>query len=146
MRIVIQRVKKAQVVVEERIVGSIAKGALVLLGVHKEDDPSKIPWLSQKLLHLRMFSDEHGKMNLSLMDIRGEILIVSQFTLYAQCSEGRRPDFFSAAAPSLAETLYQQFITAVKSSDLKVETGIFGADMEVSLINDGPVTFIIDGK
>lgn len=144
MKLVIQRVKSASVTVDNEVVGSIGKGALVLFGVRKEDAPSSVEWLSNKLVNLRMFSDENDKMNLSLVDIKAEVLIVSQFTLYADCTEGRRPDFFSAAGPELAKPLYERFIAEIRKTIPKVETGIFGAKMEVSLINDGPVTFLIE--
>jgi D-aminoacyl-tRNA deacylase len=146
MRIVVQRVKHAEVSVEGDRVGSIGKGALVFFGVHKEDSPSMIPWLAQKLIQLRIFSDEQDKMNLSLMDIGGEILVVSQFTLYADCSQGRRPDFFAAASSNKAQSLYEQFLSELRSSRLRVEAGVFGANMQVSLLNDGPVTLILDAK
>ena len=144
MRIVIQRVKEAQVTVEGKIVGQIKKGALVLLGVHKNDLPSHTLWMAQKLVDLRFFSDEQGKMNRSLRDVDGEVLIVSQFTLYGNCNEGRRPGFDAAAPGTIAKMLYEKFIEEVKGQVKSVETGIFGADMEVSLVNEGPVTFVID--
>lgn len=144
MRIVIQRVKKAQVKVQDKVVGKIDKGALVLFGVKKDDDISKVPYLCQKLVNLRMFSDENHKMNLSLKDIDGEVLIVSQFTLYADCTQGRRPSFTEAAVPQEAEAFYEKYILEVKKYISKVETGVFGAMMQVELINDGPVTFLIE--
>lgn len=146
MRLLIQRVQKAQVDVDQKTVGSIGSGALVFLGVTHTDTPAQSTYLASKLLNLRFFHDANEKMNLSLLDTKGEILIVSQFTLYADCSEGRRPSFTPAARPPLAEPLYQHFIEEVKKSHLKVETGIFGAYMQVSLVNDGPITFIIDSK
>ncbi len=144
MRIVIQRVAQAKVDVEGKTVGEIRKGALVLFGAHKEDQPSQTLWLAGKLVNLRIFADAQDKMNLSLLDIQGEVLIVSQFTLYGNCLEGRRPEFTAAAPPAFATTLYEKFIAEVKSHKLKVETGIFGARMEVSLLNDGPITLIVD--
>jgi D-tyrosyl-tRNA(Tyr) deacylase len=144
MRIVVQRVKEASVHVDGKIVGQIKKGALVLFGVQKTDIPAYTLWLAQKLIGLRYFSDAQGKMNLSLQDIQGELLIVSQFTLYANCNEGRRPGFEAAAPSSVAKMMYEKFVDEVKQELKTVQTGIFGADMEVSLVNDGPVTFVID--
>lgn len=146
MRIVIQRVKEAEVTVEGKSVGKIGKGVLVLFGVHKDDTPQNTLWLAQKLIHLRLFSDAQDKMNLSLLDVHGEVLIVSQFTLYGNCTEGRRPDFTQSAPGAVARPLYEKFIEEVKKHVPKVETGSFGARMEVSLVNDGPITFIIDTK
>ena len=146
MRIVIQRVLNANVDVEGKTVGSIGKGVLVLFGVHKEDTPQQTLWLANKLVNLRMFADAQDKMNLSLLDIQGEALIVSQFTLYGNCTDGRRPEFTASAPPEMAKTLYEKFIAEVQQQKIKVETGIFGARMQVSLINDGPVTFILDAK
>lgn len=146
MRILIQRVRKASVTVGTEIVGSISTGALVLLGIHKEDTEKSADWLASKLVNLRMFSDENGRMNLSINDIQGQLLVVSQFTLYGNCSSGRRPDFFDAATPDKALPLYLYFIEELKRQGLHIETGQFGANMQVSLINDGPVTFLIDSK
>ena len=146
MRIVIQRVTNAKVEVDGKAVGSIGKGTLVLFGVHKEDTPEQTLWLANKLANLRMFADAQNKMNLSLLDIQGEVLIVSQFTLYGNCSEGRRPEFTASAPPDIAKAYYEKFISEVRHQQLKVETGIFGAHMQVSLINDGPVTLILDSK
>ncbi len=143
MRIVIQRVSEAAVDVEGKTVGSIGRGSLVLFGVHKDDRMPQIPWLANKLVNLRIFSDAQDKMNLSLLDIKGEVLIVSQFTLYGNCREGRRPSLFDAAPSALAQSLYEAFVQEVKKS-VPVQTGIFGAMMQVKLINDGPVTFLID--
>ena len=145
MRLLIQRVREARVVVEGKTVGSIQKGALVLFGVHQNDTAAQIPWLANKLVNLRMFMDEQDKMNLSLLDVKGSCLIVSQFTLYADCTEGRRPSFSQAAPPPIAQPLYETFVSEVKKS-LLVETGIFGAEMQVHLINDGPVTLLIDSR
>jgi D-tyrosyl-tRNA(Tyr) deacylase len=144
MRIVIQRVKEASVRVDGKIVGQIKKGALVLFGVQKTDIPAYTVWMAQKLIGLRYFSDAEGKMNLSLQDIQGEVLIVSQFTLYANCLDGRRPGFEAAAPAAVAKMMYEKFVEEVKQELKTVQTGIFGADMEVSLVNDGPVTFVID--
>ena len=144
MRIVIQRVKEASVRVDGKMVGQIKKGALVLFGVQKTDIPAYTVWMAQKLIGLRYFSDAEGKMNLSLQDIQGEVLIVSQFTLYANCLDGRRPGFEAAAPAAVAKMMYEKFVDEVKQELKTVETGIFGANMEVSLVNDGPVTFVID--
>lgn len=146
MRILIQRVDSAQVSVEEECSGSIQKGLLVFLGIHKTDTEKSADELIHKLIHLRIFSDEKGKMNHSLLDMGAEVLVVSQFTLYGDCSSGRRPDFFQAAPPDVAKQLYQYFIEQLKKHVTKVETGIFGAHMMVSLANNGPVTFMIDSK
>jgi D-aminoacyl-tRNA deacylase len=144
MKMVIQRVTQASVTVEGQIVGQIGEGILIFLGIHKEDVPEKTLWLVQKAINLRMFHDAEDKMNRSLLDIQGEALVVSQFTLYGNCMEGRRPDFFQSAAPSLAEPLYNQFVAEMKKELACVQTGVFGAKMQVSLINNGPVTFIIE--
>lgn len=146
MRIVIQRVSEAKVEVDGQTMGSISRGALVLFGVHKNDIPEQTLWLSNKLVNLRIFADELDKMNLSLLDIKGEVLIVSQFTLYGNCTEGRRPAFTDSAPPDMANTLYEKFIDETRQNNLKVNTGVFGARMKVSLVNDGPVTFILDAK
>jgi len=144
MRLLIQRVKQAQVKIEGQIVGQIKGGLLVFFAVHREDQPSKTLWLVQKLIHLRIFADEQGKMNRSLLDVHGEVLVVSQFTLYGNCKEGRRPDFFASAPPEIAQPIYEKFIEEVRQEIPYVQTGTFGAYMEVSLINDGPITFLID--
>lgn len=146
MRLLIQRVKEASVRVEGEICGKIGQGILAFIGIHRDDKPEYITWLVDRLVNLRIFSDEAGKMNLSLKDIGGEILIVSQFTLYGNCTNGRRPDFISSASGPLALDLYQKFIEEATKVCGKVETGQFGAYMEVSLINDGPVTFILEHK
>lgn len=145
MRLVIQRVKQASVKVNNEIVGAIDNGLLLFLGIHKDDTENTIPYLSQKILNLRIFHDDEGKMNRSVLDIKGNILIVSQFTLYGNCANGRRPDFIDAAPPSTAESLYKKMIQQLeKDFQKKVEQGVFGAYMEVSLINDGPVTFLLE--
>lgn len=144
MRIVVQRVKKAEVRVEEKVVGAIGNGLLVFLGIHSTDTKEVISWMVQKVLHLRLFADEAGKMNLSLQDIQGEILVVSQFTLYGNCQNGRRPDFFEAAPPLIAEPLYLSFCEEIRKKIGDVQTGNFGSFMEVALVNDGPVTFLIE--
>lgn len=145
MRAVVQRVKEAEVKIDEISVGKINKGFLILLGITHEDVSKDVEWLSNKIKGLRVFEDEEGKMNLGLDDIKGDVLIVSQFTLYGNCLKGKRPSFIDAARPEIAIPLYEEFISKFKSFELgKVETGKFGADMKVSLINDGPVTIIID--
>jgi len=144
MRMVIQRISQARVEIKGCAVGSIGRGALVLFGVHESDTPSQTAWMASKLIHLRFFMDSQEKMNLSLLDIRGEILVVSQFTLYGDCREGRRPSFSHAAMPDKARALYEAFLLEVKKSGLQVETGEFGAEMQVHLVNDGPVTLLID--
>lgn len=144
MKLVVQRVKKAKVEVDEKVVGKINKGFLVLIGVTHEDEKEQADYLVKKLCNLRVFEDENGKMNLGLKDIEGELLIVSQFTLYADCSNGNRPSFTNAARPEKANELYEYFCKECEKNDIKVEKGIFGADMKVSLINDGPVTIIIE--
>ncbi|MBB65674.1 MAG: D-tyrosyl-tRNA(Tyr) deacylase [Waddliaceae bacterium] len=146
MRALIQRVKEARVIVENETVGEIEKGLLIFLGVQKGDEEKHINWLVNKIISLRIFPDEAGKMNCSLKDVEGSLLIVSQFTLYGNCQNGRRPDFFESAPPEQAEKIYSQFIKECKKQVLNVSTGVFGAMMEVQLINDGPVTFMIDGK
>ena len=144
MRLVIQRVKNASVTVENSIVGKINQGFLVLLGVAPEDTREIADYLVQKLIKLRVFEDENEKMNLGLKDINGELLIVSQFTLYADCTKGNRPSFSNAAAPEKANELYEYFIKKCEEESIKVEHGIFGADMKVELLNDGPVTIILE--
>ncbi|MGD9581368.1 MAG: D-aminoacyl-tRNA deacylase [Vampirovibrionia bacterium] len=144
MKVVIQRVSKASVSVDNKITGQIDKGLLVLLGIDKGDNISQGEFIANKLVNLRIFADENGKMNKSIKDINGKMLIVSQFTLSGDCKKGNRPSFDTAEHPSIAEPLYEEFIQLVKKSGIEVETGIFGAMMEVSLINDGPVTFILE--
>ncbi len=144
MRVVLQRVKKASVRVEEEVVGKINEGLLVFLGVHSDDNMKELEWMVNKIANLRIFEDEDGKMNKSVTDIKGELLIVSQFTLYGECEKGRRPGFSSAARPEKAVPMYEEFIRQCKELGFHVETGEFGADMKVELLNDGPVTLIID--
>ena len=145
MKIVVQRVKNAKVEVDEKVVGKIEKGFLVLLGVSSEDTKEEADYLVKKLCNLRVFEDENEKMNLSLKDVNGKLLIVSQFTLYADCSKGNRPSFVNAARPEKAEELYEYFCKQCEEKyEIEVEKGIFGANMKVSLLNDGPVTIIIE--
>ena len=144
MKLVVQRVKSAKVEVEGKTVGSINQGFLVLLGVTHTDTKAEADYLVKKLCNLRVFEDENGKMNLGLKDVGGELLIVSQFTLYADCSQGNRPSFINAAKPDAANELYEYFCEKCKEQNIKVEKGIFGADMKVNLLNDGPVTIILE--
>ena len=144
MRLVIQRVKNANVKVEGKIVGEIDKGYLVLLGITHSDTKEKADYLVKKLCNLRVFEDENGKLNINIKQVGGSLLIVSQFTLYGDCSEGNRPSFTEAAKPELANELYEYFCKKCEEYDIRVEKGIFGADMKVSLLNDGPVTIIME--
>ena len=146
MKIVVQRVSQASVKVSREIVGEISKGLLLLVGIEENDEKDDAEWLSKKILDLRIFSDEEGKMNRSVKDINGEILCVSQFTLIADYKKGNRPSFIKAAKPEKAIPLFEYFKGLIKSSGLKTENGIFGADMKVSLLNDGPVTIVMDSK
>jgi len=139
----IQRVKHAKVEVENEVVGEISQGLLVLLGVEKDDTPVLADKLLKKVLNYRVFNDDEGKMNLSLQDIKGELLIVSQFTLAADTTKGLRPGFSSAATPADAKVLYDYFVCESRKQEISIETGEFGADMAVSLLNDGPVTFLL---
>lgn len=144
MRLLIQRVSKASVKVEGECVGKINKGFLVFLGITHGDTKDNVDYLVNKLYNLRVFEDENEKMNLSIKNINGEILIVSQFTLYADTSHGNRPSFINAAKPDKANELYEYFIEKAKQTGLKIEAGIFGADMKVELLNDGPVTILLE--
>ena len=147
MRIVIQRVSKAEVMVEGNVVGSINKGLMVLLGIENEDDQSDLEWLVNKLLNLRIFNDDLNIMNHSLLDIKGGLMVISQFTLMAATKKGNRPSFIRAANHEIAIPLYEQFVhLAEEKLGSNVAKGVFGLDMEVSLLNDGPVTIIIDSK
>ena len=145
MRLAIQRVSEAQVAVAGRIVGAIGRGLCVFVGVHSSDDAAKAGSLAAKLLRLRVFDDDQGKMNRSVIDVAGAVLVVSQFTLYGDLSRGNRPSFTDAAPPEQAERIYEQFVDALRRSGVKTATGQFQARMEVALKNDGPVTFILDG-
>lgn len=146
MRLVIQRVSEAAVSIAGKTNGRIATGLLVLIGIEETDDQSDIEWLVQKTVNMRIFPDEEGKMNRSLLDINGGLLLISQFTLHASTKKGNRPGFTQAARPEKAIPLYESFIESCKQTGLPVETGIFGADMQVALVNDGPVTISIDSK
>ena len=146
MKAVIQRVSEANVKVDGNIVGEISKGQLLLIGIDEEDEKNDADWLVQKILSLRIFGDEEGKLNRSVMDISGGILCISQFTLIADYKKGNRPSFIKAAKPEKAIPLFDYFKTEISKSGLKTESGIFGADMKVSLLNDGPVTIVMDSK
>lgn len=147
MRVVIQRVSKASVSIDEKIYSAINTGLLVLLGIENDDTEKDIDWLVKKIIQLRIFSDSAGKMNLSVQDIEGDILVVPQFTLFASTQKGNRPSFIRSAKPDIAIPLYEQFISEVeKTLGRKIQTGIFGADMQIELLNDGPVTISIDSK
>ena len=143
MKIVIQRVKSASVTIDGNLYSEINKGLLLLYGVEKGDSEESSKYLSEKLLKLRIFEDENGKMNLSVKDIQGELLVVSQFTLAGDTKKGTRPSFDNAMPPKEANEMYENFVSMLKESGLKVQTGVFGAMMDVALINDGPVTFIL---
>ena len=144
MKLVIQRVKKAEVKVDGQTVGKIDKGFLVLIGIKVGDTKEQADYLVKKLCNLRVFSDENGKMNKSLNDVKGKLLIVSQFTLYANCSDGNRPSFIEAARPEEAISLYEYFCNECMKKNIEVQKGIFGADMKVELLNDGPVTIVME--
>ncbi len=144
MKLVVQRVKNAQVEVEEKTVGKIDKGFLVFVGITHDDTKETADYLVKKLCNLRVFEDQNGKMNLSIKEINGKLLIISQFTLYADCSQGNRPSFINAAKPEKANELYEYFCEQCKQTGISVQTGIFGADMKVELLNDGPVTIILE--
>jgi D-tyrosyl-tRNA(Tyr) deacylase len=147
MRVVIQRVSKASVKVEKNISGKIDAGLLVLLGIEDADTFGDVNWLSNKIVNLRIFNDETGVMNKSLLEVNGSILLVSQFTLHASTNKGNRPSYIKASKPDFAVPIYQQMIVQLeKDSGKKIQTGIFGADMKVELLNDGPVTIIMDSK
>ena len=147
MRAVIQRVSEASVKVEDKITGQITSGFLVLLGIGEDDSQEDVQWLAQKITGMRIFNDENEQMNRSLADVQGKILLISQFTLFAQTKKGNRPGFIRAARPEKAIPLYEQMkLELEKLTKTKVETGIFGADMKVNLLNDGPVTIIMDTK
>lgn len=146
MKVVLQRVERARVTVEERVVGSIGKGFVILLGVSDQDDEETADKMADKICKLRIFEDENGKTNLSLNDVGGEILVVSQFTLYADCRKGNRPSFIGAGAPDEANRLYEYFMERCRTHVEKVEHGIFGAEMEIDLVNHGPFTLMLDSR
>lgn len=146
MKVVVQRSKAAQVTVDGTVVGKINKGYVLLVGITHEDKEEDAEYLAEKIVHLRIFEDENEKMNLSLLDVGGEILSVSQFTLYGDCRKGRRPNFMEAAKPEYAKKIYEQFNSFLRAKGIKVETGKFGAMMDVQLTNDGPVTLIVESK
>ncbi|MBQ8886182.1 MAG: D-tyrosyl-tRNA(Tyr) deacylase [Candidatus Gastranaerophilales bacterium] len=144
MKLVIQRVKNASVTIDNELFSSIEQGYLILFGVEKGDTKTQADWLANKVSILRCFSDENGKMNLSIKDVKGEILIVSQFTLCGDIKKGTRPSFDKAMAPNEANEMYEYFISKVREQNIPVKTGVFGAHMDVQLLNDGPVTFVVD--
>jgi len=144
MRTVLQRVSRARVIVGDEVVGAIERGLLALVGVAPEDTPAQAQWLADKIAGLRLFADDDHKMNLSVADVGGSVLVVSQFTLYGDCRKGRRPSFVAAAAPVLAIPLYEAFVNALRAHGLPTATGRFGAMMQVELVNEGPVTLILD--
>ncbi|MBN1067264.1 D-tyrosyl-tRNA(Tyr) deacylase [Clostridium botulinum] len=146
MRAVVQRVTSSSVQVDGNIVGSIGKGLNVLIGISKSDTLQDLKYIRDKVINLRIFEDEKEKMNLSLLDVKGELLVISQFTLYGDCRKGRRPNFMEAKGGEEAEGLYEEFLSLLKESNLKIETGEFGADMKVEINNDGPVTIILDSS
>jgi D-aminoacyl-tRNA deacylase len=146
MRVVVQRSKEASVTVDGKITGQISKGLVLLVGVTHDDTSADIEFVAEKVVNLRIFEDENQKMNHSLLEVAGEILSVSQFTLYGDCRKGRRPNFMDAARPGHAIEIYDAFNSVLRAKGIKVETGVFGAMMDVSLTNDGPVTLIIESK
>lgn len=147
MKSVIQRVKYANLSIDDKMVSSIDKGYLILLGVENEDTEADMKKLFDKIMNLRIFADEEGKMNLSVLDVKGEILLVSQFTLMADCKKGRRPSFVKAGNPEFANAMYEKCVAYVRDNfGVECQTGVFGADMQIQLLNDGPVTIILDSK
>jgi len=146
MRVVLQRAKRAEVRVAGDVVGKIDRGLMLLVGVTHEDTAEDAAYVAEKVANLRIFEDEQDKMNLSLLDVKGQILSVSQFTLYGDCRKGRRPNFMDAASPEHAETIYEAFNEALRGKGVTVETGRFGAMMDVDFVNDGPVTLIVESK
>lgn len=146
MRAVVQRVNSCSVEIDGKKESQINKGLLVLLGIGDDDNEDDIKYLVDKIMNLRIFEDEEEKMNFSLLDTHGELLVVSQFTLYGDCRKGRRPNFMKAAKPNISENLYEEFLDEASNYDIKVASGKFGADMQVDLRNDGPVTILIDSK
>lgn len=147
MRVVIQRVTHADVKIEGKITAEIGKGLMILVGIEEADQAEDIAWLTKKIINLRIFDDENGVMNLSVQEIDGSILLVSQFTLHALTAKGNRPSYIKAAKPEISIPLYESFIESLeKALEKKIQTGVFGAEMQVSLVNDGPVTILIDSK
>jgi D-tyrosyl-tRNA(Tyr) deacylase len=146
MRAVVQRVSQARVVIDKEEAGQIGRGLMVLLGVARTDTPEQARWLAEKIATLRIFNDPEGKMNLDVAEVGGEVLVVSQFTLYGDCRKGRRPSFIDAAPPEIAIPLYEEFINGVKALGIRTATGRFGAMMQVELVNDGPVTLVVESK
>lgn len=144
MKVVLQRSKQAKVTIDGQINGQIEHGLVALVGMTHDDTETDVEHIAEKVVNLRIFSDEQGKMNLSLLDTGGQVLSISQFTLYGDCRKGRRPNFMQAAKPDRADELYEHFNQALRAKGIKVETGQFGAMMDVHLVNDGPVTFILD--
>ncbi|WP_368657448.1 D-aminoacyl-tRNA deacylase [Metabacillus halosaccharovorans] len=146
MKVVVQRAVQAKVTVDEKVVGKIEKGVMVLVGITHDDTEADAEYLAEKIAHLRIFEDETGKMNHSILDVGGQVLSVSQFTLYGDCRKGRRPNYMNAAKPDLANELYESFNRMLREKGLQVETGVFGAMMDVQFTNVGPVTLIIESK
>lgn len=144
MKSVIQRVKEASVTIDQSIYSSIKEGIVALYCVEKGDTEEKLNWMAEKITSLRIFEDENGKMNRSIKDIEGELLVVSQFTLASDCKKGTRPSFDNAEAPQKAKEMYEQFVKKLENNDITVKTGVFAADMAISLVNDGPVTFVLE--
>lgn len=146
MRVVVQRVTSSKVTVDEAVIGSIGRGFNLLIGISKDDTIEDLKYIKDKVVNLRVFEDENDKMNLSLLDIKGELLLISQFTLYGDARKGRRPNFMNALGGEEAKKFYDKFIEMMKETGLKVQTGIFGADMKVDIKNDGPVTILLDSS
>lgn len=144
MKVILQRVTQASCVVDEKVTGQIKDGYMALVGISADDQEELLEKMADKVINLRVFSDEEGKMNRSLLDVKGDILSISQFTLYADCKKGRRPSFTHAAKPDISSPMYDKFNEILREKGIHVETGIFGADMKISLLNDGPVTIILD--
>ena len=144
MKVVIQCVSKAQVTIDDKIIGEISQGLLIFIGVAQDDNMTQIKKLADKILNLRIFDDINNKMNLSINDIKGSLLIISQFTLYADCKKGNRPSFMNTASPVHAKKIYNEFVNYMVQKKINVQSGKFGADMEISLINPGPATFILE--
>ena len=144
MKTVIQRVSEASVTIDGQVTGRIGKGFMILIGIGAEDTEEQADWIAQKIANMRIFEDEEERMNLSLKDVGGEILAISQFTLYADCRKGNRPNFLGAGKPEMSEPLYEYLCDALRAHGIHVETGVFGADMKVALVNNGPVTIVLE--